>query len=77
MCWQHLSMSGPELLQCMAQDQTNSDGTLDDVACMLGCTRSSLHGAPQAPFLARELGVTPPVLRHCLSTVAPVDVSMP
>ena len=29
---------------CCLQDQNNSDGTLDDVACMLGCTRSSLHG---------------------------------
>ena len=26
------------------QDQGNSDSVLDDVACMLGCTRSSLHG---------------------------------
>ncbi len=27
------------------QEQGNSDAVLDDVACMLGCTRSSLHGA--------------------------------
>lgn len=26
------------------QEQGNSDSVLDDVACMLGCTRSSLHG---------------------------------
>ena len=26
------------------QEQGNSDSTLDDVACLLGCTRSSLHG---------------------------------
>jgi DNA topoisomerase VI subunit A len=26
------------------QEQGNSDAVLDDVACMLGCTRSSLHG---------------------------------
>lgn len=35
---------------CM-QDQTNSDGTLDDVACMLGCTRSSLHGEQKPSVL--------------------------
>lgn len=28
----------------LAQDQGNSDAILDDVACLLGCTRSSLHG---------------------------------
>jgi Type IIB DNA topoisomerase len=28
----------------MIQEQGNSDAVLDDVACMLGCTRSSLHG---------------------------------
>ena len=27
------------------QDQGNSDAVLDDVACFLGCTRSSLNGA--------------------------------
>ena len=27
------------------QDQLQSDNVLEDVACMLGCTRSSLHGA--------------------------------
>lgn len=26
------------------QEQGNSDSILDDVACLLGCTRSSLHG---------------------------------
>ena len=26
------------------QDQLQSDNVLEDVACMLGCTRSSLHG---------------------------------
>lgn len=26
------------------EDQGNSDAILDDLACMLGCTRSSLHG---------------------------------
>lgn len=26
------------------EDQANSDAILDDLACMLGCTRSSLHG---------------------------------
>ena len=29
---------------CTLQEQGNSDSTLDDVACLLGCTRSSLHG---------------------------------
>jgi meiotic recombination protein SPO11 len=24
-------------------DQTDSDGVLDDIACMVGCTRTSLH----------------------------------
>lgn len=33
------------------QDQTHSDAVLDDVACMLGCTRSSLH------VVASEKGV--------------------
>eukprot|EP00884_Botryococcus_braunii_P012874 jgi/Botrbrau1/21588/Bobra.0492s0001.1 len=28
------------------EEQGNSDSVLDDVACMLGCTRSSLHGPP-------------------------------
>lgn len=28
-----------------AQDQSQSDTILDDLSCMLGCTRSSLHGA--------------------------------
>lgn len=26
------------------EDQSQSDSVLDDMACMLGCTRSSLHG---------------------------------
>ncbi len=30
----------------LSQDQGNSDTILDDVACLLGCTRSSLHGQP-------------------------------
>ena len=30
------------------QDQLQSDNVLEDVACMLGCTRSSLHGASLA-----------------------------
>ena len=30
------------------QDQLQSDNVLEDVACMLGCTRSSLHGANQS-----------------------------
>lgn len=29
---------------CIVQDQGNSDSVLDDVACMMGCTRSSLNG---------------------------------
>mmetsp|Transcript_40442 Transcript_40442/g.114516 ORF Transcript_40442/g.114516 Transcript_40442/m.114516 type:complete len:426 (-) Transcript_40442:157-1434(-) len=33
------------------EDQGNSDNTLDDVACLLGCTRSSLH------VVASEKGV--------------------
>ncbi|PKA62640.1 DNA topoisomerase 6 subunit A [Apostasia shenzhenica] len=33
------------------QDQTHSDAVLDDVSCMLGCTRSSLH------VVASEKGV--------------------
>ncbi len=32
------------LALCDVQEQGNSDSTLDDVACLLGCTRSSLHG---------------------------------
>lgn len=27
------------------QDQANSDGVLDDIACMLSCTRTSLRSA--------------------------------
>ena len=30
--------------RCVLQDQGNSDSVLDDVACLLACTRSSLHG---------------------------------
>jgi hypothetical protein len=30
---------------CGQQDQKRSDAVLDDVSCMLGCTRSSLNGA--------------------------------
>lgn len=30
------------------EDQGNSDAILDDLACMLGCTRSSLHGKRSA-----------------------------
>ena len=30
------------------EDQTKSDAVLDDVSCMLGCTRSSLNGVPVA-----------------------------
>ena len=29
---------------CTQQDQGQSDAILDDLACMLGCTRTSLHG---------------------------------
>ncbi|KXZ41440.1 hypothetical protein GPECTOR_467g385 [Gonium pectorale] len=29
------------------EDQSQSDAILDDLACMLGCTRSSLHGGGQ------------------------------
>lgn len=32
------------LLLLPLQDQNNSDAVLDDVACLLGCTRSSLNG---------------------------------
>lgn len=28
------------------QEQGNSDSVLDDVACLLSCTRTSLHGMP-------------------------------
>lgn len=28
----------------LAQEQGNSDSVLDDVACLLSCTRTSLHG---------------------------------
>ena len=31
-------------LVVLQQDQLQSDNVLEDVACMLGCTRSSLHG---------------------------------
>lgn len=34
------------------QDQLQSDNVLEDVACMLGCTRSSLHGADVKLFRA-------------------------
>lgn len=30
----------------IVQEQTQSDSVLDDLACMLGCTRSSLNGEP-------------------------------
>lgn len=30
------------------EDQGNSDAILDDLACMLGCTRSSLNGGRRA-----------------------------
>ena len=33
-----------EQLRLWMQDQGNSDTVLDDIACMLGCTRSSLNG---------------------------------
>ena len=36
---------------CDAQEQGNSDSTLDDVACLLGCTRSSLHGENSFVYL--------------------------
>jgi DNA topoisomerase VI subunit A len=40
------------LALCDAQEQGNSDSTLDDVACLLGCTRSSLHGETSFVYLA-------------------------
>ena len=49
-------LSRNELLLWLLQDQGNSDGTLDDVACMLGCTRSSLHGTPHCRFRLRWHG---------------------
>ncbi len=39
------------LALCDAQEQGNSDSTLDDVACLLGCTRSSLHGETSFVYL--------------------------
>lgn len=30
----------------LLQEQGNSDSVLDDVACLLSCTRTSLHGMP-------------------------------
>ena len=41
-CAFHLCISS--VAPACAQEQNNSDSVLDDVACMLGCTRSSLHG---------------------------------
>ena len=34
----------------VAQDQGQSDTILDDLSCMLGCTRSSLHGESESDF---------------------------
>lgn len=39
----HTERARPCPLPC-AQDQAQSDTILDDLSCMLGCTRSSLHG---------------------------------
>ena len=39
-------------LVVVPQDQLQSDNVLEDVACMLGCTRSSLHGADPKLSLA-------------------------
>jgi DNA topoisomerase VI subunit A len=36
------------------QDQRESDGVLDDLSCMLGCTRSSLHGEQQQRQLHQQ-----------------------
>ena len=33
------------------EDQKKSDAVLDDISCMLGCTRSSLNGVCGAPYL--------------------------
>ncbi len=55
-CWPHvpvfLPFANPILFMLfplltdvkLFEDQGNSDAILDDLACMLGCTRSSLHG---------------------------------
>jgi hypothetical protein len=37
------------------QEQNQSDAILDDLSCMLGCTRSSLHGAHQPLWHALTL----------------------
>ena len=37
-----LTVAPPDIV---SQDQKRSDAVLDDVSCMLGCTRSSLNGA--------------------------------
>lgn len=38
------------------EDQGNSDAILDDLACMLGCTRSSLHGGCEQTLQAGARG---------------------
>ena len=40
------------------QDQGNSDSVLDDVACLLSCTRTSLHGALLQPTAGRSRSQT-------------------
>jgi len=46
------------------QDQKKSDAVLDDVSCMLGCTRSSLNGAPLAVWPVCAGTLTRPTSRH-------------
>ena len=62
----------------MPQDQLQSDNVLEDVACMLGCTRSSLHGAVLVPgahsvhIAPVQLQLIPRALAHlkaCVSVV--------
>lgn len=44
-CQHGLKVSKGKAVIVHVQEQGNSDSVLDDIACMLGCTRSSLNGA--------------------------------
>ena len=44
------------------EDQSQSDSVLDDMACMLGCTRSSLHGKSLSSLRCSFTPHSPPLL---------------
>lgn len=50
------------------QDQTQSDAVLDDLSCMLGCTRTSLHGAGAAAHSLAAFALL------CCSLLVPVTM---